>query len=395
MFRPTYEVAHILDKYLTSSTKHNHLTHHVKTLDAIRRCRTAALGSHTDGCDHCGKTKISYNSCRNRHCPKCQGVNKEMWIIQQEDMLLPVAYFHVVFTLPHQLNTLCIYNQKWMYNLLFKAAWHTINTLANDDKWLGAKSAATMVLHTWSQKLNLHPHLHCIVPNGGLDKQGKWKFPKRGNGNFLFPVLAMNKLFKGFFMQHLKKALLNNELKLPKDDSTHIKALINSLYSKDWVVYTKKPFSNVNHVVGYLARYSHRVAITNHRIKSIDKGVVVFEYKDYTDRALKKTMSLPTHKFIQRFCLHILEPGFRKIRQYGLTSNASKLKDINKARLALGHKMVLLLDRKERKIETLTRLFGEQSNLCSHCNIGHLHTFESKQGNKDPPFQSNPFEQFK
>jgi hypothetical protein len=270
-----------------------------------------------------------------------------MWIIQQEDMLLPVAYFHVVFTLPHELNTLCLYNQKWIYNLLFKAAWHTINTLANDDKWLGAKSAATMVLHTWSQNLNLHPHLHCIVPNGGLDIQDKWRFPKRGNGNFLFPVLAMNKLFKGFFMQHLKRAVLNNELKMPRNDLIKVKTLIDLLYSKDWVVYTKKPFSTVNHVVNYLARYSHRVAITNHRIESIDKGQVVFEYKDYKDRALKKTTRLSTQKFIGRFCLHILPPGFRKIRQYGLTSNASKLKDINKARSALGQKTVLLLKRKE------------------------------------------------
>lgn len=395
MIRPTYEVAHIIAKHLDRIKKSKLFTHHLRTLEAIRRCRTSALGSHTEGCDHCGKTKISYNSCRNRHCPKCQGLHKEMWIIQQEDMLLPVSYFHVVFTLPHELNLLSIYNQRWMYNLLFKAAWHTINTLANDEKWLGAKSAATMVLHTWSQTLGLHPHLHCIVPNGGLDKDNHWRFPKRGNGNFLFPVLAMNKLFKGFFMEYIKAALLSNELNLPEKSNFNSKEFIDLLYSKSWVVYTKKPFSTVNHVVQYLARYAHRVAITNHRIKSIDNDEVTFEYKDYKDKAAKKSMTFTTQEFIRRFCLHILEPGFRKIRQYGLSSNASKLKSINKARIALGLKMIILLDRKERKELALLRLFKEQSNLCPHCKVGHLHIIYAQEENKGPPFHPNALEQIR
>ena len=167
--RPKYEVADIIRQFLPQMNKKKMRVHHKRTLSALEKCRTAALGGHIDACDECGHLKISFNSCRNRNCPKCQGLNKEMWIIQQEDMLLPVAYFHVVFTLPHELNELCLHQPKFMYDLLFKAAWHTIDTLAKDPKWLGAKTAATMVLHTWSQTLVLHPHVHLIVPNGGLD----------------------------------------------------------------------------------------------------------------------------------------------------------------------------------------------------------------------------------
>lgn len=212
-----YEVADIIEKFLPLLDRCKLMTQHKKIFSALHRCRTSALGGHIDKCDDCGHLKISYNSCRNRHCPKCQGVNKEMWIIQQEDMLLPIAYFHVVFTLPHELNSLCLHNPRFMYGLLFSSAWHTLNTLALDPQWLGAKTAATMVLHTWSQSLVLHPHVHCIVPDGGIDVQGKWRFPKRGNHNFLFPVAAMKLIYRGYFMEHLIKALKREELNIPID----------------------------------------------------------------------------------------------------------------------------------------------------------------------------------
>lgn len=212
--RPQYELAQIIERFLPRMNLSKMPSDHRRTLEAIRDCRTAALGGHVDACDECGDLRISYNSCRNRHCPKCQGLNKEMWLIQQEDMLLPVAYFHLVFTLPHELNELCRYQPKFMYNLLFQSAWHTLNTLALDAKWLGAKTAATMVLHTWSQTLVLHPHVHCIVPNGGITKDGTWQFPNRGNGNFLFPVKAMQKLYKGHFMANLKKKIEQETLTL-------------------------------------------------------------------------------------------------------------------------------------------------------------------------------------
>ena len=398
--RGQYEVADVIRQFLPQMDKTKMLVHHRKTLSALQRCRTAELGGHIDECNDCGHLRISYNSCRNRHCPKCQGVKKEMWIVQQEDMLLPIAYFHVVFTLPHELNELCLHQPKFMYDLLFKSAWHTLNTFAKDPKWLGAKTATTMVLHTWSQTLMLHPHVHCIVPNGGLTKEARWQFPKRSNGkrkgNFLFPITGMNKLYKGYFLAQLKSAIEQGELPLPPNFpmGRSYKIWKDVLYKKEWVVYTKKPFAGVKHVVNYLARYSHRVALTNYRIKNIEKGQVIFQYKDYKNGAKKELMPLSGTEFLRRFCLHILPHGFRKVRQYGLMSNASKSKSLQLARLALGEKLKRLLTRKERKEKALERLFGEKVNGCPCCEKGimvGIYSWEAvyrKTKNKSPPINS-------
>ena len=322
-----FELAQVIEQFEHQLPAGRLTAHHRRTLSAIRRCRTAALGGHVDACDECGHLRISYNSCRNRHCPKCQGLNKEMWIIQQEDQLLPTTYFHVVFTIPHELNPLCMHQPALMYHLLFKAAWYTLDTFARDPKWLGAKTAATMVLHTWGQNLSLHPHLHCIVPNGGLTAQGQWQLPRRGNARFLYPVLAMKKVFKAFFLKQLKELIAAGALPLPKEGPTQGAALYRwkeHLYQKDWVVFTKKPFAGVHNVVKYLARYSHRVAITNGRILHIDRHDVRFSYKDYADSAKRKEMTLTGVQFLNRFCLHFLPPRFRKIRQFGFLANACK-----------------------------------------------------------------------
>lgn len=385
--RAAYEVAEAIRQFLLQLPRQSLLGRHRRTLEALRRCRTAELGGHVDGCDQCGYLRISYNSCRNRHCPKCQGINKEMWIVQQEDMLLPIAYFHVVFTLPHELNELCMHQPKLMYDLLFKAAWHTLNTLALDPKWLGAKTAATMVLHTWSQTLGLHPHVHCIVPNGGLTKAGQWQFPRRRNGNFLFPVAAMKKLFKGFFMQQLHRTILAKQVKRPRgciSDGDYYNWK-NRLYKKEWVVFTKKPFSGVHQVINYLGRYSHRVAITNHRIRSITDQQVSFAYKDYRDGAKKKVMCLQGSEFLRRFCLHVLPPGFRKVRQYGFTANASKARSTRQARAALGEKHRTLLQRHERKALAIKRMFKESVVQCPCCKKGRMQPVYSWTSNKDPP----------
>ena len=381
------EVADVIKSFLPKMDKNKMFTQHIKTLSAIERCRTAALGGHIDSCDNCGHLQISYNSCRNRHCPKCQGLNKEMWIIQQENMLLPTTYFHVVYTLPHQLNELCMYNPRFMYGLIFKAAWHTLNTLANDPKWIGAKTAATMVLHTWSQTMILHPHVHCIVPNGGLTEDGEWQFPKRGNGNFLFPVAAMKKIYRGFFMAKLHQAIVKKVLDLPPDFPTgdDYYTWKDRLYKKDWVVYTKKPFSRVHNVVKYLARYSHRVAITNYRIKAITEDTVSFLYKDYKDGAKKKIMTLQGTEFLRRFCLHVLPPYFRKVRHYGFCANAIKAKSIATARKAFGLKFKALLKRKERMELAKERLFGEKTNLCPCCKKGKMQLLIGIVGCRDPP----------
>ena len=277
-----------------------------------------------------------------------------------------------------------------MYDLLFKAAWHTLNTLALDPQWLGAKTAATMILHTWSQTLVLHPHVHCIVPNGGLDNLGNWRFPKKGNHNFLFPVSAMKKLYKGFFMQHLILALKNGDLNSPKDFLGKHKGFYpwkDNLYNKEWVVFTKKPFSSVHKVVEYLGRYSHRVALTNRRIISISDKEVILQYIDYRDSAKTKVMSLKGHDFIQRFCLHILPPQFRKIRNYGFLANASKAKSLTKARISLGLKTKELLNRQQRKEMALERLFSNDVNKCPVCKKGDMEMIFALSPNKDPPFE--------
>ncbi len=387
MARPHYEVADVIRKFLPQMAPLP-LVYHQKVLSALARCRTAQLGGHVDACDQCGHIRISYNSCRNRHCPKCQGVNKEMWLVQQQDMLLPVSYFHVVFTLPHEFNGLCMHNPAFMYDLLFKSAWHVINSLARDPKWIGAKTAATMVLHTWSQSLILHPHLHCIVPNGGLDHNGQWAYPKRGKDNFLFPVQAMKKLHKGFFMQRIKQAVKLGQIILPPNFPTAPKNYSkwkNNLYAKQWVVYTKKPFSAVKNVIDYLGRYSHRVAITNHRIKSISDQHVTFKYKDYSDRARNKLMQLTGSEFIRRFCLHILPPRFRKIRHYGFLSNACKAKSIAQARKSLSAKNRTLLTRVQRKALAIERLFNAAVDQCPCCTKGKMKIIMAFGCNKAPP----------
>ena len=386
--RPKHELADVIRQFMPK-IEQKMLSHHRNTLHLLRDCRTAAMGGHLDACKACGQVRVSYNSCRNRHCPKCQGLAKEAWTVQQEDMLLPVSYFHVVFTLPHELNILCLHNPKMMYNLLFQSAWHTLHTLGQNKHYLDAQTAATMVLHTWSQTLVLHPHVHCIVPGGGLSKEGEWRYPKRSKKgqNFLFPVVAMKKIYKGFFMKNLKKAIENQQVRLPKTFPTGraYKLWKDNLYSKEWVVYTKKPFSKVEHVVGYLARYSHRVALTNHRIKNIDESNVTFEYKDYKDGAKKKEMMLEGGEFLRRFCLHILPKAFRKIRQFGFLSNATKKKSIEQARASLGQRQAALLTRNERKALAKLRVFGSKIHQCPACKIGKMLVVEQWQRNKSPP----------
>lgn len=389
---PKYELAEVIHRF-KDKLSGKLSAHQQRTLSAIERCRTSALGGHIDACDTCGHLRISYNSCRNRHCPKCQGVNKEMFIIEQEELLLPVAYYHVVFTLPHELNELCLYAPKALYGLLFESAWHTLNTLAKDKRWLGAKTAATMVLHTWSQTLSLHPHVHCIVPNGGLNKKDKWTYPRKsgrdGQGRFLFPVAAMQKLYRGYFMARLKQQIANQQISMPPTfpKGNAYQKWKNNLYQKPWVVYTKKPFSGVEKVVNYLARYSHRVAITNHRIKNVSDKQVTFEYKDYKEGAKKKQMTLQGEEFLRRFCLHILPKGFRKVRKYGLVSNASKGKDIPKARIALGLRLQhhQLSSRKQRKAKALERLFGEDTNRCPCCKKGQMVMIDVVPSERAPP----------
>ena len=242
-------------------------------LKALSQCRRAALGGHLDACGDCGHVRISYNSCRNRHCPKCQGRQREAWISAREEELLPVPYFHVVFTLPSELNALAIEQSKGIYTLLFKAAWQTMQAFASDPKHLGAEAAMIAILHTWGQNLSLHPHLHCIVPAGGLTQQGKWR-SARSKGKFLFPVKAMSKVFRAKFVALLRLYVKQSDLQLAP-------GLFKSLFSKKWVIYAKRPFGGPRQVIEYLGRYTHKVAISNHRIARMDTQRISFSYKDY------------------------------------------------------------------------------------------------------------------
>jgi Putative transposase/Transposase zinc-binding domain len=315
--QPPYEVAGVLNAHWHDvqsrmcGTKFN--TWQLRTLHAVMRCRTAALGAHVDGCTSCGHLRISYNSCRNRHCPKCQGTQREKWIQARQRELLPVPYFHVVFTLPNALNLLCMHKPAAMYNILFQTAWSVINSFGNDAKWMGAQSGMIAILHTWGQTLSLHPHLHCIVPGGGLTKQGKWKTAKT-NGKYLFSVKAMSKVFRGRFIALLKE-------RLPEEMHQEF---VNELYKNKWVVFAKRPFNGPQSVIEYLGRYTHKIAISNHRIKNISDGRVTFSYRDYRAAAITKEMSLDAREFIRRFAMHILPKGFVRIRHYGMVSSTSK-----------------------------------------------------------------------
>ncbi len=310
--------------------KHKASSHQLRTLNALQICRTSVLGGHVLKCKECSHVEIRYNSCRNRHCPKCQQVAKERWIMEREGELLDVPYFHIVFTLPHELNPLAKKYPRQIYNALFRASWQTIDTFAKDPRHIGAKTGITSVLHTWGQQLSLHPHVHCIVPGGGISPQGKWVFPKkyanksRRNIKYLFPKRALSKVFRAKFMAGLRK-----EMEIPQP-------IAKSVMNKDWVVYAKRPFLGPKQVIGYLGRYTHKIAISNHRLVDITGGKVTFKYKDYKTVDFSKTMTLDAREFIRRFCLHILPPGFMKMRHYGILSSRNKAVDLNKAKEFFG-----------------------------------------------------------
>jgi len=323
-----------------------------KAFRAIGCCRTATLGAHIDTCDECGFEKISYNSCRNRHCPKCQTFTKEQWIEKQNQYLLKTGYFHVVFTLPEELNSVMLRNQEMAYGLFFKAVSETLLELCADSKYLGATPGITTVLHTWGQNLMYHPHIHCIVTGGGLTKDGKWRASRQ---KFFLPVKVLSRKFRGKFLFYMKQAGLE---------------FGSALYQDKWVVYCKPPFKNASKVIEYLGRYTHRVAISNHRILAMKDGKVTFSWRDYRDNNKKKNMTITAAEFIRRFVLHILPSGFRKIRHYGIlaardkTSRITLCKKLTRTKFKMVHPTTTL--------ERLQKLFGKDFDLCPCCGIGHF-----------------------
>jgi len=361
--RSTYKVSTVLELEKEHLDTISANSWQYRTLEAIRRCRTKALGGHIDRCRSCNKLQMSYNSCRNRHCPTCQGHKTAQWIAARSSELLPVSYFHVVFTLPQELNELCMHYPKEMYAILFKSSWETLQQFGDNHKHLGAKMGMIGVLHTWGQNLSLHPHLHCIVPGGGVSKSGKWKQAK-SNGKYLFNVEAMSKVYRAKFVAQMRKVL-------PKQPQK----LYDTLFSKDWVVYAKRPFGRPENIIEYLGRYTHKIAISNFRIQAIDKKkrTVTFSLKDYRKGGQKTIQTLSSKEFIRRFCLHILPKGFTRIRHYGILSSSWKKEKLPKLQQEMG------LQKREEKTEKTTVL-----RKCPICKTGDLVTI-LVFNNKGPP----------
>jgi hypothetical protein len=297
---------------------------HVKVLLAIRRCRTAALGGHLDECTRCGHRAISYNSCRNRHCPKCQTAARERWIAARQRELLPTRYVHVVFTLPRELAPLALQNKRTVYDLLFRTSAETLLEIARDPQHLGAEIGFFTVLHTWNQKLGLHPHVHCVVPAGGLSlHRTRWIKPRYP---FFLPVKVLGRLFRGKFVAALKRAFRDGQLRFhgdlrPLAQQKTFAAWLRPLFRKDWVVYSKRPFGGPEYVLQYLGRYTHRVAISNHRLVSFADGQVTFRWRDSAHNNEQKLMTLSLDEFLRRFLLHLLPEGFVRIRHFGFLAN--------------------------------------------------------------------------
>ena len=298
--------------------------------------KLGVLGIHTITCENCGDTRIEFNSCRNRHCPNCQAYAREKWIEKESSHLLDCSYFHIVTTVPNELNELFLYNPKICYDILFKATSESILTLTKDKKWLGAKVGITSILHTWGQTLEFHPHIHSIVTGGGISNN-KWIESKK---EYLFKVQVLSSLFRGKFLAMLKEA----DLKFPKDkqylkDKTNFNHFIEPLYKKTWITYIEPPKGKPENVIEYIGRYSFRVAISNERIKDISDGKITFEYKDYKDEAKIKTMTITAEEFIRRFLLHVLPDGFTKIRHYGILANRGRNALIKLCRVLIGTKV--------------------------------------------------------
>jgi len=312
-----------------------------RVLRELSICRTAALGGHKKRCDRCGHQEISYNSCRNRHCPKCQAQARAEWFQAREQELLEVAYFHVVFTLPDEIGPLALQNKRQLYAILFRAAAESLLRLARDPRHLGASIGFLLVLHTWGQNLHLHPHVHGIVPGGGLSLDGKrWVATRH---NFFLPVRPLSRLFRGKFLSYLQQTFQQGKLCFhgqlePLARPANWKRWRKKLRSKDWVVYAKPPYGGPQQVLKYLARYTHRVAISNQRLLSIHDGHVAFRWKDYAHRNQQPTMILDAREFIRRFLLHVLPKGFVRIRYYGFLANGQRKNRLARLRELLGQK---------------------------------------------------------
>lgn len=346
MSRPTFEVADIIRAQGNRFLEQNRSWlsfQQVRVLTAIARCRTAGLGGHIDTCSSCGHQAISYNSCRDRHCPKCQAQARERWLTARERELIGVPYFHVVFTLPHELNLLCLYNPRLLYRVLFQATAATLLEVAADPKHLGARIGFLSILHTWGQTLSLHPHVHCVIPAGGISLDStRWIRPSY---TFFLPEKVLSRVFRGKFIAAVRRLYRRGKLRLhgpinALNEPKRFSAFLRTVFRQDWVVDVRPAFGGPAQVLRYLGRYTHRVAISNHRLLNFDGERVTFRWKDYAHGNKQRKMTLAATEFLRRFVQHILPRGFVRIRQYGFLANCSRGVGLDLARqlLATAHK---------------------------------------------------------
>ena len=363
------------------------LVRHKGIFTTLQQCRTPALGGHVEACPECGCVRTGFNSCRNRHCPTCNNIKRERWILARRSEMLPVDYFHVVFTLPDLLNDLCLHHPKLLYGLLFKNVWATMQQFASDHRHLGAKTGMIAVLHTWGQNLLLHPHVHCLVPGGGLTQQGKWRKSK-SEGKYLFPVKALSKVFRGKFCDGLIELEASGKIKLdtPFDPA---KKYLHPLYKNRWVVFAKRPVRPGKKTLEYLGRYVHKVAIGNSRIKSIDDKSVAFSWFDY--RTSKPgEMVLEGEEFVHRWSMHILPEHFVKVRHYGICANRSKMAVRQIVYECLG-KEPPLIKKGLKWVEVYLEVYGKSPFLCPTCKQADMVKIQIFPPIRDGPSRIRPY----
>lgn len=375
----TPTVQNIFKLYGENFRKENKLPYRYhKIINDILQCRTSAMGSHYVLCDNekCDYGKLVHNSCRNRHCAACQSYQSAKWVSDRESELLPVSYFHIVFTIPHELNQICLFNKKKMYNILFTSAWESLSTLVSDEKHLGGKGGAIAVLHTWGQNMMDHPHVHMIVPGGAIKNKNEW-LQKNTKKQFIVPYAPLKALFKNKFIDQLKceykkQSLLFSEDQKELRNTFAFNQFKEKLYQKKWVVHIKEPFAGPKQVLSYLGRYTHRVAISNSRILDIQNGKITFASKNYAKGGEKQNITLTAPEFMRRFLLHILPENYRKIRMYGFLSNRAKGDDITRIRECLNLLPAKLEKVKKEASELIFEAFGKNILECPKCKCNSL-----------------------
>lgn len=358
MRNKTDTLATVIERFLPVLNAKTKLpAHTLRCLDAVQKCRTPYMGGHVEACSGCGEIREAYNSCRNRHCPQCGAIDKEKWVLAREADLLPVKYFHVVFTVPDKLNELFMHHKVLMYNLLFTTVSGVMKGFGNNKKWAGGKMGMTAILHTWGQNLNYHPHLHLIVPAGVLLPDGKWKHA-RSRGKYLFPVESLSDVFRAQMVAALRELSKNRQLTRP---------VPGGLFDKPWVVYAKKAFGGPAQVIKYLSRYTHRTAISNNRILGVGDESVTFTWKDYSQDYKQQTTTLPGEDFLRLFCQHIVPHGFTRIRHYGFLSSASKSKTLALIRASLNARPPASKANEKPWQEIVFDRMGIKPGICKCC----------------------------